>query len=74
MNAPGIFIHGTREVGSRAAHRVRVVETEGQPTCFAGLRGIVVDGHDHEAILVRLDIRGREVTLPFGISNLEVLR
>lgn len=67
-------IFGTKEVGSRYATRVLVVSTDEQPTSFAGSRGIVVRALDEGNIFVRLTSRGREVTLPFGRSNLQVLR
>jgi len=75
-----ITLLGTREVGSRSAARVEVVSTPEQPTRFAGRRGIVVDGRDPGNVFVRLalrpsraDARQRDVTLPFGVSNLVVV-
>lgn len=61
---------GTKQVG-RYATRVRIRSTETQPTAFDGMVGIVVDARDLGNVRVRLS---SNVTLPFGISNLQVLR
>lgn len=69
-----MYFFGTKDVGSRYATRVRIVSTDEQPTCFAGAIGVVVRGTDPGNVFVRLSWRGREVTLPFGASNLEPVR
>ncbi len=65
------IIFAAREVGSRPATRVRIVSTPEQPTCFAGLTGVVSRVHDDGNVFVRLHLGGREVELPFGRSSLE---
>lgn len=65
----------SKSFGSRYASRVRIVSTPEQPTSFAGLTGIVARIVDEGNVFVRFtQFSGREYTLPFGISNLEVLR
>ena len=63
-------IHGTRDVGSRYATRVRVSTRHG--SCFDGLTGTVVRTYGG-LVYVRLRDRGEEVTLPFSRGELEVL-
>ena len=68
------FVFDSRDVGSKGgATRVRIVSTPEQPTSFAGITGVVVDSRDHGNVRVRFFHRGRELTLPFGASSLEVL-
>lgn len=59
---------GTVEMG-RYATRVRVREG-----AYAGARGVIVRVVHPGAVMVRLTIRGRELAIPFGPSELEETR
>lgn len=67
------ILFAAKEVGSRYATRVRIVSTDEQPTSFAGVTGVIARIHDEGNIFVRFMHRGRELTLPFGRSSLEVI-
>ena len=61
----------SRTAGSRAASRVRIVNTPEQPTSFAGRTGTVVKV-EGTTVFVRFAIDAlNSVTFPFGISNVK---
>lgn len=67
-----IPLRSAAEAG-RYASRVRIVSTEAAPTSFAGVTGVVARIHDDGNVFVRMQHQGREVVLPFGKSQLEVI-
>lgn len=62
-------LRGTRDSG---AHASRVMIAAPQGSSFDGRRGVVVRQVD-DTVFVRMSDRGRELTLPFGLGEVEVL-
>ena len=63
-------IRGTREAGVYAT-KVRINAPQG--STFNGNKGVVVWTHDDRTAFVRFRDKGREIVLPFGYGELEVL-
>jgi hypothetical protein len=64
-------LRDSRSYGSRYASRVRIAAAQG--SAYNGRTGVVVRTHEATGnVIVRLD--GKEIQLPFGRSDLEVLR
>lgn len=60
----------SRTAGSRAATRVRIAAPQG--STFNGDKGVVVAFLANDALLIRLTSR-RDLTLPFGRSEVEII-